>query len=59
MRNRRNPANPIQKPKCIVDYNQTMGGVDHTDKLLEPFKVTRKRMKWYKTAYSQNVLNII
>ena len=28
VRNRRNPANPIQKPKCVVDYNQHMGRVD-------------------------------
>ncbi|KAK2562670.1 PiggyBac transposable element-derived protein 4 [Acropora cervicornis] len=48
VRNRRNPANPIQKPKCIVDYNHHMGGVDRTDPLLEPFKVARKSMKWYK-----------
>ena len=48
VRNRRNPANPIQKPKCIVDYNQHMGGADLTDQLLEPFKVTRKSMKWHK-----------
>ena len=48
VRNRRNPANPIQKPKCIVDYNHHMGGVDRTDQLLEPFKVARKSMKWYK-----------
>ena len=26
IRNRRNPANPWQKPKCIVDYNKYMGG---------------------------------
>ena len=48
VRNRRNPAHPRQKPKCIVDYNQYMGGVDRTDQLLEPFKVARKSMKWYK-----------
>lgn len=48
VRNRRNPANPVEKPKCIVDYNKNMGGVDRTDQLLEPFKVARKCMKWYK-----------
>ena len=45
VRNRRNPPNPIQKTKCIVDYNHHMGGVDCTDQLL---KVARKSMKWYK-----------
>ena len=48
VRNRRNPAHPHQKPKCIVDYNQYMGGADRTDQLLEPFKVARKSMKRYK-----------
>lgn len=48
IRNRRNPANPLQKPKCIVDYNKYMGGVDCTDQLLQPFQVARKSMKWYK-----------
>ena len=31
VRNRRIPTNPIQKPKCIVNYNQHMGAVDCTD----------------------------
>ena len=48
MRNSRNPAHPVEKPKCIVDYNKYMGGVDRTDQLLERFKVARKCMKWYK-----------
>ena len=48
VRNRRNPANPVEKPKCFVDYNKYMGGVDRTDQLLEPFKVAGKCMKWYK-----------
>ena len=48
VRNKINPGNPLQKPKCIVDYNQYMGGVDRTDQLLQPFEVARKSMKWYK-----------
>lgn len=43
VRNRRNPGN-----LSIVDYNKYIGGVDRTDQLLEPFKVARKSMKWYK-----------
>ena len=46
--NKRNPTIPKQKPKCIVEYNKHMGGVDRTDQLLEPFKVARKSLKWYK-----------
>ena len=31
VRNRRIPTNPIQKSKCIVNYNEHMGAVDCTD----------------------------
>ena len=36
------------KPTCIADYNKYMGGVDHTDQLLQPYEVPRKTLKWYK-----------
>ena len=39
---------PIQKPKCIYDYNLFMGGVDFNDQMIEPYLPTRKSRHWYK-----------
>ena len=36
------------KPRCIVDYNKYMGGVDRTDQLMQPYNMARKSLKWYK-----------
>ena len=30
------------KPTCIADYSKYMGGVDHTDQLLQPYEVSPK-----------------
>ena len=30
------------KPRCIADYNKYMGGVDHTDQLMQPYDMARK-----------------
>ena len=42
---RRNAAQ--QKPKCISDYKY-IGGVDRTYRLLQPYEIARKPIKWYK-----------
>ena len=39
---------PIQKPKCVFDYNLFMGGVDLNDQMLEPYLATRRTYHWYK-----------
>lgn len=40
-------GNPIKKPKLIVDYNNTMGGVDILDQHLHDYQLTKKRGKKY------------
>ena len=35
----------IQKPKLVMDYNNTMGGVDGVDQHLSCYPTTRKRGK--------------
>lgn len=40
------------KPKLIVEYNKSMGGVDRKDQPLEPYLLERKRcLKWYKNMF--------
>lgn len=41
----------IVKPKCVVDYNESMGGVDRTDMLLSTTESVRKSVKWYKKVF--------
>lgn len=38
----------VQKPDCIIDYNNHMGGVDRIDQMLAPYNATRKTLKWYR-----------
>ena len=45
-RSRQRPR--VQKPVAICDYNKYMGGVDRSDQFIEPYKLARKCMKWYK-----------
>ncbi|GFS99933.1 hypothetical protein TNCV_4196201 [Trichonephila clavipes] len=33
------------RPKCVVDYNDQMGGVDKVDQHLAPYFTSRKREK--------------
>ena len=45
-------GNNIVKPKVVVDYNDTMGGVDRLDQHLHDYPVTRKRgKKYYKKIF--------
>lgn len=39
---------PIQKPKCIHEYNLYMGGVDMNDQMMQPYLATRRSLFWYK-----------
>ena len=38
----------IFKPDVIVEYNQTMGGVDNLSRNLDPYSCQRKTLKWYR-----------
>ena len=38
----------LDKLDCILHYNRRMGGVDKSDRLLEPYDAMRKCMAWYK-----------
>jgi len=35
------------KPKTVLEYNPTMGGVDKLDKRIKPYQSHRKTVKWY------------
>ena len=39
---------PIKKPNMIVDYNNTMGGVDTLSRVLIPYSSQRREIKWYR-----------
>jgi len=41
----------IRKPKCIVDYNLSMGAVDKCDMVVSSIKSIRKSIKWYKKYF--------
>ena len=38
----------IQKPDVIVEYNATMGGVDNLSRVIVPYCLQRKGIKWYR-----------
>ncbi|KAL8568889.1 hypothetical protein ACOMHN_061465 [Nucella lapillus] len=43
----------VRKPKCVVKYNKTMGGVDLSDARLYVYLSERRTMKWsLKVAFS-------
>jgi hypothetical protein len=42
---------PVKKPKCVIDYNQHMGGVDKIDQQLHQLLTMRKSYKWYKKIF--------
>lgn len=42
-----NDGTQIKKPKVVIDYNDTMGGVDRLDQHLHDYPTTRKRGKRY------------
>jgi len=48
--------NAIRKPTCILQYNNSMGGVDLMDQQLDSLLVLRKCYKWYKKLFLRLVL---
>ncbi len=48
--NRKN-REPILKPKCVIDYNQGMIGIDRHDQILASFPVMRKYLKGYRKIF--------
>lgn len=41
-------GNDVMKPKCVLEYNRHMGGVDLVDQQLESVLAIRKSYKWWK-----------
>ncbi|KAE8737699.1 hypothetical protein FOCC_FOCC016835 [Frankliniella occidentalis] len=37
----------VSAPKCIAEYNQTMGGVDKFDHLCELYRMSSRAKRWY------------
>lgn len=44
-------AKNTMKPKCVIEYNHGMGGVDHQDQVLACFPVMRKFLKGYRKIF--------
>ena len=44
----RDGQNIVNKPTCIVRYNQNMGAVDKVDQMMQPYTFVRKSLKWYR-----------
>lgn len=42
----------VQKPECVMKYNNSMGSIDKTDMLLSSVECIRKTTKWYKKCFS-------
>ena len=49
-------GNAVKKPSCILQYNNSMGGVDLMDQQLDSLIVLRKSYKWYKKLFLRLVL---
>ena len=49
-------GNAIQKPKCVIDYNHNMGGVDLVDEELDSLDILQKSHIWYKKLYLRLVM---
>lgn len=41
----------IIKPKCVVDYNRSMGAVDKIDMIISTIHSQRKNFKWYEKYF--------
>jgi len=59
-----NKGKETEKPLCVIDYNDKVGGVDLKDQLLHMYMVERKEMtKWYlklfKRLLNSTVLNLL
>lgn len=47
----------LLKPKVVMDYNNTMGGVDKSDQLMSYYPSTRKRQKVYYKKIFRHLLD--
>ncbi|XP_066585582.1 piggyBac transposable element-derived protein 4-like [Prorops nasuta] len=47
----RSHLSPILKPKCVIDYNMGMIGIDRQDQVLASFPIMRKFMKGYRKIF--------
>lgn len=47
----RTEPNNAMKPKCVIEYNHGMGGVDRQDQVLACFPVMRKFLKGYRKIF--------
>ena len=41
----------LEKPWCVLDYNEGMKGVDIADQLASLHRSVRKSIKWYKKLF--------
>ena len=41
----------VQKPVCIMEYNQYMSGIDRLDQMINFYPFTWKTLKWYKKLF--------
>ena len=42
----------VQKPKCIVEYNRHMGGVDLSDQMVSYYSFSHRTVKWWRRFFS-------
>lgn len=47
----RSESNNAMKPKCVIEYNHGMGGVDRQDQVLACFPIMRKFLKGYRKIF--------
>ena len=48
---RKDEDEAVEKPVMITDYNQSMGGVDLCNQLLNYYALSRKTRKWWKKLF--------
>lgn len=48
----------INKPQCILDYNNSKKGVDISDQMSSYYTCLRKTIKWYKKVVFEIILGI-
>lgn len=41
----------ILRPKCVIDYNSSMGIIDKSDMVISTIDATRKSLKWYRKYF--------
>lgn len=54
-----NEGNTVMKPKLVVDYNNTMGGIDRLDQQLHDYQIAKKRGKKYYKKIFMHILDLV